>query len=118
MNQKVLSLIQECCKRWWSILNMICRILDIKDPVNATLGQKGKAQLIQNTSDVEQLQAVAMLMGIFQAYSIMLGGQRYVTMSYLKVMLVMINGRIQDTTTDSQVIEGMMKVMRDNLSLR
>ena len=67
---------------------MFCRILEIKDPLNAILGQKIKADLILSASDVEKLQAVAMLMGIFQAYSIMLGGQRYVTMSYLKVMLV------------------------------
>ena len=94
MNHKVLSLIQECCTRWWSILDMICRILEIKDPLNATLGQKVKADLIISASDVEKLQAVAKLMGIFQTYSTMLGGQCYVTMSYLKVILAKINEHI------------------------
>ena len=75
MNHKVLSLIQECCTRWWSILDMICRILEIKDPLNATLGQKIKTDLILSASDAEKLQAVAMLMGIFQTYSTMLSGQ-------------------------------------------
>ena len=53
-------------------------------------------------------------MGIFQAYSTMLGGQRYVTISYLKEMLVKINEHIQDTTTDSQMIKCMKQAMRES----
>ena len=71
-----------------------------------------------SASDVEKLQAVAKLMGIFQAYSTMLGGQRYVTMSYLKVMLVKINEHIKDTTDDNQMIKGMKQAMRENLNIR
>ena len=117
MNQKVLSLIQECSTRWWSILIMIYRILEIQEPLNAILGQKHKAGLILSPYDLERQQAVANLMARFQTFATMLGGDHYVTMSYLKEMLVKINEHIKDTTDDSQMIKGMKQAMRENLSI-
>ena len=80
--------------------------------------KKGKAELIISTSDLEKLQAVARLMGIFQTYSTMIDGQCYVTMSYLKVMLVKVNEHIKCTTDNSQMIKVVKQVMRENLSIR
>ena len=67
---------------------MICRILDIKEPLNATLGQKNKAELVLSANDLERLQAVAKLMVKFKTFATMLGGEYYAAISYLKVMVV------------------------------
>ena len=48
----------------------------------------------------------------------MLGGEKYITMSYLEVMLVKIKEHIQETPSDIQIIKDMKKTMRENLLLR
>ena len=65
--------------------------------------------------EINKLHAIANLMTKFEKFSTMLGGDKYVTMSYLKVMLIKIREHIQETTSDIQIIKDMKKTMRDNL---
>ena len=45
-------------------------------------------------------------------------GDKYVTMSYLKVKVIKIKEHNHETTSDTQMIKDMKKAMRDNLRLR
>ena len=118
MGHKILTVLQECSVRWWSKLKMIVRILDIKKPLNAPLGMKGRPDLVLTDPEINKLQAIVNLMTKFEKFSTMLGGDKYVTMSYLKVMLIKIREHIQETTSDIQIIKDMKKTMRENLLLR
>ena len=86
--------------------------------MNATLGMKGRPDLVLTDPEINKLQAIVNLMTKFEKFSTMLGGDKYVTMSYLKVMLIKIREHIQETTSDIQIIKDMKKTMRKNLLLR
>ena len=94
------------------------RILEIKQPLNVTLGMRHKPELVLGVTELNKLQAVVKLMRIFLKFSTILGGDKYVTMLYLKVMVIKIKDYIQETPSDSQMIKAMKEAMRDNLRLR
>ena len=54
----------------------------------------------------------------FEKFSTMLGGDKYVTMSYLKVMITKIKAHTQENPNDIQMIKEMKEAMRTNLSIR
>ena len=56
-------------------------------------------------------------MGKLEKFSTMLGRDKYVTMSYLKVMVIKIKDHIQESPSDSQMIKAMKKAMRNNIRL-
>ena len=57
-------------------------------------------------------------MSKIEKFSTMLGGDKYVTMSYLKAMVTKIKAHLEETPSDSQMIKSMKEAMRNNLSLR
>ena len=68
MGYKELTVLQECTVRWWSKLDMIDRILEIKQPLNATLGLKIRPDLVLCQTEINNLQAIVNIMRKFENY--------------------------------------------------
>ena len=69
--------------------------------IECHIGAENRPDLVLSVIELNKLKAVADLMGKFEKFSTMLGGDKYVTMSYLKVMVTKLKAHLKVTPSDS-----------------
>ena len=114
----VLTVIQECCTRWNSALEMIKRVLRLKGVVNRMFVFLRKYDFLISNEHVQIMEEIVNCFEPFLQATLLLSGQEYPTSCLIRVVNQDMENACEETVDDSQTIKEMKQLMKNKLETR
>ena len=100
-----LTVLQECTTRWWSLLLMLQRIKRIWGPLVQAIIRGDRSELMLTDLDLDNIDAMIVLLKPFKEISDTLEGETYVTVSMVHSYMVSIKVHLTEQKTDLPIIK-------------
>ena len=112
----ILNVIQECCTHWNSALDMVKRMIRLKDIINKCFNFLKKKLISDEQFDI--MQEIVKCFEPFSQATNLLSGQEYPTSSLIKVVNQDLENNCEEIANDSGIIKEMKILMRQKLATR